>query len=772
MAVGPTFNATGTTGGTVMMVAGHYISGDCNIYSTRDIDGHEQRPAEVSNPPPLQPLPPDIFYGRDDLVSDIAARISRTEQPRIAILGPGGMGKTSTALHLIHHDAVIARYHDRRYFVGLDALSSTGALARGILQAIRAVARPGESMVEAVHRALKAAAPTLLLLDNFESIWEAEMDHSSIRDLLQKLSNAPSAALVITMRAASPPPGIRWTTSHNLSPLSPLHAKDVFLAINTAFIGVPDDETAVLDELLRELDYVPLAIHLLAQISLGLSPAFVLELWREQRTRLLALDPFTQDKLESVEVSIALSITSVGVTKNPQAIRLLGMLCLLPDGLFHYEERLAIIAKVIPTSMSDFFLLRKFALVYISGDKLGVLSPIRHFILQHYPPGDEYVLCLYNIFWELIDSYAMIYFGPDFQGAKEALGPELGNIGNLIEHAVWCHPGNRVLDVAIKMSWHLCYTGAPTELLQNVFALVMAADPAMQARYWQVSGEISCHQHRFLEAKSSVTRARELFLASSDRLQAADCSYMLGDILRIQCHYSEATAIFSEARNQFLALDDRAGIAQCLLGLGNVLSSQSRYPEASAVLAEARDSFSKIGDHLGVAQCLQSLGDVMLLRSRYTEASALLTMARDEFLNIGSRLGAAQCLKSLGQNLQAQEKHHEATAELNEARSEFLKIGSPVGVAQCLQSLGYILVAQGKCPDASSALTEARFRFLQIGNLLGGAQCSKSLGRVLIAQDKRAEGASALRQARDLFLEIGHTEDVSRCSEMLDEYGA
>ncbi|KAF7970895.1 hypothetical protein HWV62_22650 [Athelia sp. TMB] len=756
IAVGPTFNATGTTGGTVMMVAGHYISGDCNIYSTRDIDGHGQRPAEASNPQPSQLLPPDIFYGRDDLVSDIAVHISRTQQPRIAILGPGGIGKTSAALHMIHHEAVIARYHDRRYFVGLDALSSAGALARVILQAIRAVARPGENTVEAVHR----------------SVWEAEMDHSSIRDLLQKLSNAPSAALVITMRAANPPPGIRWTTSHNLSPLSPPHAKDVFLAINTTFVAVSDDETSILDELLRELDYVPLAIHLLAQISLGLSPAFVLKLWREQKTRLLCLDPFTQDKLESVEVSIALSIASVGVTRNPQAIRLLGVLCLLPDGLLRYEERLTKIAKVIPTSMSDFFLLRKFALIYISGDKLRVLSPIRHFILQHYPPDGQHVTCICNIFWQLVDSFATVGFGPDANSAKEALGAELGNIGHLIEYAVRHHPSDRLLEIAWKVTWYLCYTGVSTKLERKVAALVPVADLAMQTRHWQVSGATSYNQKIYTEAKNMVTQARKYSLAVGDHLQAAQSGYMLGEILTMQCQYLEATAVFTEARDQLLALDNHAGVTLCLLGLGNVLYLQGRYPEAFAMLAEVRDKFTKMGDQHGATHCSQGMAGVMLMQSEYTEASALLTAARDDFLRIGSRLGAVQCLQTLGDVLQAQGKYDEASTKMNEARSGFLKIGDPLGAAQCLQSLGQVFHARRKSLDASSAMTEPRLQFLRIGDLLGGDRCSRSLGRVLIAQDKRAEGASALRQARDLFLEIGHTEDVSRCSEMLEEYSA
>ena len=44
------------------------------------------------------PLKPQIFYGRDDLIEEIAQFLMKEETSRICILGPGGMGKTSVSL--------------------------------------------------------------------------------------------------------------------------------------------------------------------------------------------------------------------------------------------------------------------------------------------------------------------------------------------------------------------------------------------------------------------------------------------------------------------------------------------------------------------------------------------------------------------------------------------------------------------------------------------------------------------------------------------------
>ena len=99
------------------------------------------------------------------------------------------------------------------------------------------------------------------------------------------------------------------------------------VSIHAAFCSGSSSDEQIVDKSLKELDYVPLAIHLLAQVSLDLTPEFTLKQWQKKKTQML----------ESVEVSIALSITSLDIIKHPGTIQLLGMLCLLPDGLLQWQ---------------------------------------------------------------------------------------------------------------------------------------------------------------------------------------------------------------------------------------------------------------------------------------------------------------------------------------------------------------------------------------------------------------------------------------------------
>jgi len=64
--------------------------------------------------------------------------------------------------------------------------------------------------------------------------------------------------------------------------------------------------------MLAEMDYVPLAVLLLAQVSIRFSPRYMLNRWREKQTVLLCTRELKPGKLESIEVSISLSTDYFG----------------------------------------------------------------------------------------------------------------------------------------------------------------------------------------------------------------------------------------------------------------------------------------------------------------------------------------------------------------------------------------------------------------------------------------------------------------------------
>lgn len=771
-------------------------------------------PDRVSvNPPPSQPLPPEIFYGRDELILKLAEILSSEPRPRISILGAGGMGKTSTALHLIHHELVAERYGHRRYFVACDAVTSAEALAFLILQILEVTLVDGENPITAMYLALTRSPPTLLLLDNFESVWDAEDADSTrigIRDLLQKIAGVPSAALIVTMRASAPPTGIVWKLSETIPPLSHSSARDVFLKINHTFLDEAADGEQVLNDFLQELDCVPLAITLLAQVSLDLPLAFVLRLWREKKTSMLRLPSPSEsrDRLESVDVSISISITALDIIRNPEAIQLLGMICLLPDGLFLWQERLDSIGKSYSTTTSAMLLLRKFALIYIAGDKLGVLSPIRHFVLQYHSPDPEHTQCIYNIFWELVDAYAPVEFGPEFNSAVQALRLDMGNIASVIDHAARFHPSPKLVDIVIKLSRHLYRTHHPsTSVLHKIAHLVPNAQPRQKAEYWQIMGEILYMQDKYADARRTLIQARDQFLEIGDALGAARCLRSLGDNLRMQDRYTEATDILNQARAQLLDAGDLIGSAQCLQSLGTILRMQEKYTESLVTCMEAHNKLLALGNRRGAAQCLGSVAEIYRMQHRYQEATVTFNQVRDQLIDIGDRHGAARvlwlqgnilrmhdgyttakvtlnqaraelldvgdwpgaarCMLSLGDNLRMHGNHAEAIVTLTEARSQLLNFGDHRSASWCLWSLGEIHRIQNNQAQAMKMVEEADRRFLAIGERSGDACCRCSLGDIHLAHNRRALAAELYTQARDIFLQMESPHDATRCSKRL-----
>jgi len=262
----------------------------------------------------------------------------RDEQTRLTILGTGGIGKTSVALHILHHQEVVSQYNNHRYFVGCDTVTSAESLARLILQIIQAPSVAGENILTVLHQALLMAPLTLLLLDNFETAWDINSGRDRVLDLLQKIGHPKRVSLIITMRGAVPLPGIVWTCFESLPPLLPPDAKSLFLAINSSLNAGDSKDDENLDSLLAEMNYVPLAVFLLAQVSIGFSPQYMLNRWREKQTVLLCMRKLKPGKLESIEVSISLSLTTLEIMNNPDTIQLLGILCQLPDGLHQWEK--------------------------------------------------------------------------------------------------------------------------------------------------------------------------------------------------------------------------------------------------------------------------------------------------------------------------------------------------------------------------------------------------------------------------------------------------
>ena len=145
---------------------------------------------------------PQIFHGRDVEVDEIVLSILQRAPARVAILGPGGIGKTTIARVVLHHSLIENHYGEARYFVACDAADTAAAVLLSISNALGITSGGGGSLLPKILSFLRAGQH-ILCLDNFETPWEAQT--VDMEDMLAQLTSVQTIAVLVTLRGNQRP---------------------------------------------------------------------------------------------------------------------------------------------------------------------------------------------------------------------------------------------------------------------------------------------------------------------------------------------------------------------------------------------------------------------------------------------------------------------------------------------------------------------------------------------------------------------------------------
>ncbi|KAJ6481123.1 P-loop containing nucleoside triphosphate hydrolase protein, partial [Mycena sanguinolenta] len=367
------------------------------------------------------PSKPKIFHGRETELENIMKTLSQ-DAPRIAILGGGGMGKTSLARAALHHPDILTRF-EQRFFVSAEPATTSVELAA--LIGLHIGLNAGKDLTKAVVHYFTKTPSCLLILDNLETVWEPIQSRGGVEEFLSLLTDIEHLGLIITMRGAERPAKVQWTHPF-LLPLQPLSDD----AAQQTFMDITDSSHSIEDfsQLLSFTDNMPLAVDLLAHLVDYEGLETVLARWETEKTSMLSVG---YDRKSNVDASISLSLSSPRISSDTK--ELLSLLSILPNGLSDAE----LVESKLPISniLSCKAALLATSLAYQTNNRLLVLIPIREHIQQFFPPSLILIHSLCQYFHALLELFRK-YRGEQWRPVINQITSNLGNLQEVLQQGL------------------------------------------------------------------------------------------------------------------------------------------------------------------------------------------------------------------------------------------------------------------------------------------------------------------------------------------------
>ena len=329
---------------------------------------------------------------------------------RIAILGPGGVGKTVLAHAVLTHEKVAYRFGDSRYLVPCESITSRDALLVALANSL-SLLKPGrfDSYPEGLEpRVLSSLASEkcILCLDTFESPWDQPgPTKRAVETLLAHITALSSVTVLITLRGAERPKETAWTPPM-LRPLNNFSRDAAKLAWKS--VTGTCDEWA--ERLIDAVDSLPLAVTLLCSLAEVSTAETLWERWQKQNIALLEKE--RGDKLASLEFSISLSLKSNRMAADDFSKRLLGILSLLPDGIPELPPpEFRRLFPDIPDISRSLDTLLKCSLAVCTADRRVRVNPLVRLYCERHgfaSPEDARTLRGYHITSEITPSHSSL----------------------------------------------------------------------------------------------------------------------------------------------------------------------------------------------------------------------------------------------------------------------------------------------------------------------------------------------------------------------------
>ncbi|KAH8806923.1 hypothetical protein DL96DRAFT_1630152 [Flagelloscypha sp. PMI_526] len=711
--------------------------------------------------PQALPPSPKLVIGRDSVVDSVVQTTLSSSEPRVIILGQGGIGKTTVATAVLH-DSRITSVYPTIYFVSSELTPTIELLENRIADtlSIPQGGRGTDLVSQIVDRICQDPHPVLLCIDNLETVWEIEAEQPKVHNFLEVLSGTGSKlALFVTMRGTQTPnTSFPW----NSTILSGLDIDDS-VAMYENFSNELADGPAC--ELLDQLSGSPLAIKLFSRmVQEGDRSSQLLASWNEHGTK--ALEIGSKHRLSSLERSIHLSVFSPRL--NDTARLVLGLIALMPDGLSTSATWFKRFESVLPNEtvlQSTLRALRRTALLDQFGEpsRWRMLPPIRQFCLQFADSTSPIVISLVELYMETVTENSNY----SSSASQVLILPEMANIRGLLLHGSNMEPFPRFIGKAsaVYVDWAYLQDIDESAILSCFLRLPILDNE--RADIYQVLGKLNHHWNRLDAAEISFVRALKLYSEAENQLGAANTHKSMGDLHARRHRLDSAEASFSRALILYREIPNRWGEADTHESMGELHMRQGRLDAAQTSLAQALIIHCEVQNRMGEANAHESMGTLHMRRDQLDAAEASLALALTIHGEMHNRLGEANVHEAMGNLHMRRDQLNAAEVSFSQALSLYGEIQHQWGQAITRESIGYLHLRRNRLDLAKISFSYALEQYNEIHDQWGYAACTFVLGQVSFQLQDLESAESAFRQALSLWENIGNNWGIAEtCQEI------
>lgn len=715
---------------------------------------------------PVLPRKPRNFFGREQIIETAVTTLIASTPGRVAILGSAGIGKTSVASMVLFDPSIAECFGTHRYFISCDAAGNKDELLTSIagplgLQGDKLQKKLLDALGDREHR-------KIIVLDNFDSPWESTASSKKeVESLLASLCALDSLAVVITMRGSERPAGVQWSRPFlpQLGPLDAPSARKAFLALSDCL-----EDDPCIDPLLTAIDCVPLAVTLMANLAETDGPETLLLRWKEEHSSLLHRTP---DRRSSLDISIGISLNSPRMKAVPEALILLSLISMLPDGIDNTQ--LDAIFPSIGKTRRALSALWQTSLAYNDGhNRTRVLSPIRSHMILYYQSDTPHRVSVLTYYMGLA-ALSSDLGGPHGQSIVKRLTPEIGNLHSIVNFTLdptgessTIQPLLRgAISAAINLSKFIRYThlGNPETVRRASVAAGKLGDPVLHADvlYHLAWIELTLAKggHN-LEHERLCREALAVYEQTGNINGRAECTWLLGQIYKGTKNQKECRVLYEQALALAVEAKNRYCQAKCLSNLSEIVFYGGDAKASEALSEQALPLFREIQNLTNVGLTLYWLGRLAAFRNDHTADARF-----DEAAEIFKQAGA---YPQVGRILIAKGDAALARCDFHGAREEYIKAIDVYGEAGGLQasfaelSLATAAAYLYNYPESNHWLDKAYRAFEKTPNGgYGKMHCDIIYGDLALYGERFGEAAEFYQRALLAAESLGQAEEEALC---------